>query len=194
MPILQQFESFGDSFPPVLARAESLRSPVSVDIDTALYPVQKIFPPAIFAGTTAGSKYRLLPRTRFVSNTGNVMTVSPFTAALFVVGDVINVINLADGTAGAAVGTVTAVNHAANTVTVGTITAPAANTVIGVAASRITMTNGNRIGLVSPNTTIDFGLRANSQFGAFLGATLFRSRMPHIDSQIEAAYPELNFV
>lgn len=197
MPLIQTIENYGDTFPPALARAEGLKSPQYVDIDTAFYPTQKIFAPAFFAGTTAtANKYRLLPRTRVVSITGAVITVTPFTAGVFVVGDVITQINLATGGAGTAVGTVASVNHTANTVTLAAApgAAPSANTVIGVATSTPVKANGDRLGVISPNTAIDFSLRENSQFGCFVSATLYRARLPHIDSQLEEIYRELNFV
>lgn len=197
MPILQTIETYGDSFPTALARSEGLRSPQHIDIDTTFYPTQKIFAPAFFAGTTGtANKYRLLPRTRFVSNASAVITVTPFTAGVFVVGDVITQISMTDGTAGTAVGTVVSVNHAANTITLNATpgTIPSAGTVIGVATSRPIKSNGDRLGVISPSTAIDFSMRSNSQFGVFLSATLYRGAMPHIDTELERLFPELNFV
>lgn len=197
MPLIQTFDTYGDTFPPVLARAEGLKSPQYVEIDTSFYPVQKIFAPGFFAGTTATvDRYRLLPRTKVVSITGAVITVTAFTAAVFRAGDVITQINLADGTAGTAVGTVSSVDHAANTVTLTAApgTAPGVGVVIGVATSRPVKASGDRLGLLTPNTVLDLSMRPNSQFGVFLSATVYRNRLPHIDAELERLYPELNFV
>jgi hypothetical protein len=208
MPILQTIETFGDTFPPVLARAEHLRSPMSIDIDWNLY-TQKIFPPGFFAGThvaipgatppvTANpDRYRILPRTRQVgAAAGNTLTVTPFTAGIFVVGEVITAIDPTTGASGGPVGTIASINHAANTITLTAAPgagAGAGNT-IGVQASAPVMANGNRLGLITPNTTLDFSMRPNSQFGLFLSATCYRNRMPYLDAFLAGLYPELNFV
>jgi hypothetical protein len=186
MPIQQLFETgFGDQFVSVLASADGLGAPRHVDLQTALYPVQRLFPPGLFAGTHVGGKHRLLPRAlAFASGSGQpVIGVRPFMAGLFVPGDVITVINLPAGTAGAAVGTVQSVNTQANTITLTAAlgSAIAADTVIGVATSI-------PVGMLCPNTAIDAGNfeRPNSEFGAFTRANIVRARMPYWDTQLAA--------
>ena len=196
MPILQSQSSYQERFPQsILARTEGLRAPQHVEIDYRIYK-DRVYPPGLFVGTTANTRiFRFLPRTRFKSVTGNVMTVSRWTSGIFVPGDVINVIDLATGNAGAAVGTVLDVDFDLDTVTfTAAPTAPAVNTVIGVAASKPITPDGNRLGIVSPNTIIDFTDAPNSQFGVFLGGVIHRRLIPHIDQQLENLFPQLDFV
>lgn len=187
MPLLQTIETgFGDQFVSVLASADGLNAARNVDLQSSLYSVQKVFPPGLFAGTHTGGKARLLPRVRLAvaANSGQANIVCPaFMAGLFVVGDVLNVITLPAGTAGAAVGTVQSVNTATNTITLAAALAStlAIDTVIGVASSV-------PIGMICPNTAIDAGMleRPNSQFGVFTKASIVRSRMPYWDTQLAA--------
>lgn len=197
MPLLQTESTFNQRYPAsILARAEGLRSPQSVELDSTIYGTLKVFPPGLFAGTTANTKkFRFLPRTKFKSLTGSVMTVSRWTSGIFVPGDVITVIDLTTGNAGAAVGTVATVDADLDTITfTAAPTAPAVDTVIGVATSKPLQLPNNRLGLVSPNTVIDFTMLPNTHFGLFLGCTVHRSLIPHTDSQLETLYPEINFV
>jgi hypothetical protein len=196
MPLLQTEESYKQRYPQsIMARTEGLRAPNYVEIDHTIYQ-EKVFPPGLFAGTTPSpNKYRFLPRTKFVSLTGSIMTVNRWTANVFVPGDVITVIDLTTGDAGAAVGTVANVDPDTDTIIfTAPPTAPAPGTVIGVATSKPKTLSGDRLGLISPNTIVDFRLRPNSHFGAFLGATVHRRLIPHIDPQLEGLYPQLDFV
>ncbi|MGL5061395.1 MAG: hypothetical protein ACRC62_15585 [Microcoleus sp.] len=198
MPLLKTTENFGDTFPPVLATSEGMRSPAMIDIDTSFYDATKTFPPGFFAGTTpVADKYRILPRTKITALPGsNTLVVTPFTAGIFRVGEVITAVDATTGAVGGAVGTIQSIDHVANRIVL--VTTPGAGALIGntvgVQASAPVMANGNRMGVISPNTAIDFSLRSNSQFGCFLSATLYRSRMPYIDKYLEGLYPELNFV
>lgn len=191
--------SFGDTFPPVIKSAAEMKAVASFELTLSGY-TQKIFPPGLWASHN-GTTYRFLPRTRFKSNAAAVLTVSSFTAGLFFVNDVIVQINLADGTAGTAVGTVSSVNHAANTITLAATpgTVPAADTVIGVQAFRPVMANGNKLGLVSPNTAINlddtgrYPTAVNNHFTAIQSGSFYRALMPHVDSELERLFPEMTF-
>jgi hypothetical protein len=192
--------TWGDTFNPVIKNAAEMKAVNSVDITLSNY-TQRLFPPGIFAGTN-GTGFRLLPRTRYKTNpTTTTITVSPFTAGLFFVGDVINQITLTDGSAGTAVGTVSAINHSTNTITltaaIGTV--PAVDTVIGVAASRPIKTDGTKLGLLSPNTAINlddtgrFPTVANSHFSCISSGSFYRGLMPHLDTELERLFPEMSF-
>lgn len=184
--------------PSILARGEGLRSPQHTEIDFSIYGDVVVFPPGLFAGTTAVANiYRFLPRTKWKSVDGNVGTVSRWTAGLFVPGDIITIIDTADGSAGAAVGTVASVDVTGdvNKITfTAAPTAPAADTVIGIATSRPVTSDGNRLGLISPNQIIYTKEAPNSDFGVFLGGVVHRSIIPHIDPELESLYPQLDFV
>jgi len=196
MPLLHTYDDFKTRYPQsILARCEGLRAPQSVELDFTIY-TDRVFPPGLFVGTTSDpKKFRFLPRTRFKSLTGSVMTVSRYTAGVFIPGDVITVIDLSNGTAGASVGTVASVDDDSDTITFTSApTAPSVNAVIGVATSKPLTPEGNRLGMISPNTIVDFTLRPNSHFGAFLGGVAHRDLIPHIDSQLESLYPQLDFV
>jgi hypothetical protein len=195
MPILQTSESHGETFPQsILARTEGLRAPNHIELDYTIYKY-KIFPPGLFAGTTPDPlKYRFLPRTRFKSLAGSVMTVSRWTSGVFVAGDVITVIDLNTGAAGAAVGTVADTDFDNNTITfTAPPTAPAVNTVIGVATSRPVTVDGNRLGMICPNQVVSFVRRPNSHFGCFNGGVVKRRLIPHIDAELERLYPQIDF-
>ena len=189
--------TWGDTFPPVVKNAAEMKAPYSIELPFSSY-TQKLFPPGIFAGTNT-TGFRLLPRTRYKSNVGVTYTVSAFTAGLFWVGDVITVINLADGTAGAAVGTVTAVNHANNTISLSGATPPAVDTVIGVATSRPVATDGTKLGLISPNTPINLDdtgrtpTASNNHFACTISGSFYRALMPHLDTELERLFPEMTF-
>jgi hypothetical protein len=191
--------AWGDTFPPMVKNAAEMKSSVAVELPLTSYP-QKLFPPGIFAGTN-GATFRLLPRTKFKSNAAAVITVSPFTAGLFFVGDVITQINLADGTAGTAVGTVVSVQHAANTVTLSATpgTIPAFDAVIGVATSRPVLANGNKLGLIQPNTSINLDdtgrnpMVSNNHFACIQSGSFYRLLAPHVDAELERLFPEMIF-
>jgi hypothetical protein len=191
--------SYGDTFPPVVRNAAEMKAPMSVDLTLTSY-TQRLFPPGIFAGTN-GVGFRLLPRTRFKSGTTATIVVSNFTAGLFFVGDVVTQINLADGTAGTAVGTVQSVNHAANTITFTAVPGafPAVDAVIGVATSRPIKTDGTKLGLISPNTAINldntgrFPTLPNTHFACILSGSFYRALMPHLDSELERIFQEMSF-
>lgn len=198
MSLLQKTESWGDNYLPVIARAEGLRSPMHVELDDTLY-TQRIFAPGFFCGThTVANRFRILPRTRITAINGNTLTVTPNTAGIFVVGEVLTGIT-ATGTAGGAVGTIQSFDVNANTITLTAAPGVAAivGDPIGVATSKVVVpqTVGfQRLGLITPNTALNLLTRPNSQFGVFLGGTFYRNRMPYLDTDIFTNYPEMNFV
>ena len=197
--VLQKRTEYSNVYPPsILARAEGLRAPNHINIDFDIYGDVTVFPPGLFAGTTGTANiYRFLPRTKWVSLDTNTATVSRWTACLFVPGDVLTVIDTADGSAGAAVGTVLSVDVTgdANKITFNAApTAPSVGAVIGIATSRPVTSDGNRLGLISPNQIIYSKELPNSDFGVFLGGVVHRSLIPHIDDELEGLFPQLDFV
>lgn len=200
MAIITSSKSYGETFPPVVARASGMIAASGVDIPFTNY-LQKLFPPGLFAGTN-GVGFRFLPRTKFKSNAGAIVTVSPATAGLFFVGDALTIINTSDGSAGSALGIVASVNFADNQITLTSApgTVPSLNTVIGVATSRPIAPNGNRLGIIQPNTAIQLDNVApnpqakNTHFACFVNGVYYRDLMPHLDAELERLYPEMNFV
>jgi hypothetical protein len=122
--------------------------------------------------------------------------VTPYTAGIFKVGEVLTAVDATTGAAGAAVGTIQSIDVVQHRITFTTTMGGGAllNNTIGIQTSAPVMANGNRLGLLSPNTAIDFTLRANSHFACFSSATVIRARMPYIDKYLEGLYPELLFV
>lgn len=192
MPLLYQVENFAEDDISVLWTAEGLRSPRHVDIDTSLYTVQKTFPPGMFVGTIAASdKVRLLPAAVVTAGTTTsqaVVTVAPSIVGVFVVGDVLTVITASTGAAGGAVGTIQSINYTTGAITLAanSSTALTANTtIVGIATSI-------PVGMISPNTTVDFSMNPVPQYGAFVSASVVRARMPYWAAYLKTAYfPEI---
>lgn len=192
---LRKITKFAKPMPQsVLGRAEGQRSPNNVTIDDIRY-TSRVFPPGLFAGYAPNSgttgMYRFLPRTRVVSVTGTEMIVSPFTARIFIPGDVLTLIT-ATGTAGASVGTVTAVDAELDKLTFAAASTATVGASIGDATITPVKPNGDRLGMISPNTPIY--LDEFIKYGAFLGCTPFRGLMPYLDQQLETLFPLINYV
>lgn len=188
--VLQTIENYSDTYISVLWTVDGLRSPRHVEIDNSLYGTQKIFPPGMFVGTIANSdKARLLPRAVAAADSAtSVATISVPVgiSGVFVAGDVIAII-AANGTSGGALGTIASVNYTTGVIALAANTATAVvggTTVVGVVASK-------PVGMISPNTAIDFTITAAPLYGAFTSASVVRARMPHWDAHLATSFPEI---
>ncbi|HEY9648146.1 MAG TPA: hypothetical protein V6C88_17350 [Chroococcidiopsis sp.] len=97
--------------------------------------------------------------------------------------------------AGTAIGTILSVDAAAETIT---LTAAASNRLpigaaIGVQSSLPTDANGEGLGFLSPTMPVDIEWGANTDYGAFVSGSFYRDRMPYLDGELTALFPELVF-
>lgn len=191
MPLRRQLGGYtGKMVQSVLGRFEGQRTPNHVMLNESLYTAQRKFPPGLWCGwNPATSKYVFLPRAKAIAVAGNVVTLSPYLAGVFTVGQSLAVLN-PDGTPTATTATVTAINPTANQIT---LSAPVpVNSNIGDPTVISTKPNGDKLGVLSPNLPID--LDQNYYLGVHAGGTFYRGLMPYIDGELESKYPLIMYV
>lgn len=190
--------NYSETYPGVIATAAGQRSPRHVMIDTSIY-VQRVFPSGLFVGThSVSGYYRFLPRTKLISNAASgqaVLAVKAGTAGLFQVGEALTQINASTGAAGTAVGTIASINYDASTITLGSNLASQINAgvIVGIATSTPVDSTGNKIGMASVGQEInlDYMKSLSNGFACWHAVTVHRSRLPHIDTQLEGLFPEI---
>ncbi len=104
--------------------------------------------------------------------------------------------SLAALAAGAAVGTIASVDPAAETITLSAAAATAlpVGAPIGVATSSPMDANGEGYGMLSPKNPVDLEWGTDDIYGLFIGATVYRDRLPYWDGQLAELFPIINLV
>lgn len=109
-------------------------------------------------------------------------------------------------TAGTGTFAVGAATMAAGGTAIGTIdtVTPLTDTITLTSASAISLPVGfpigvstsapHDLGLLSPNQAVDVLYSANNFHGAFVGCSVYETRLPYIDGQIKALFPEIRYV
>lgn len=92
---------------------------------------------------------------------------------------------------GTAIGTISTVTPLTDTITLSSASAISLpiGFPIGVAASA-----PNDLGMLSPNQEVDLLYSANNFHGAFVGCSVYESRLPYIDGQLKSLFPEIRYV
>jgi hypothetical protein len=95
----------------------------------------------------------------------------------------------------AAIATISAVNTATDTLTIGSasISVPA-GVPIGVSTSYPYDANGTPYGLISPSQAADLLYRESQNYGLYTDATVYRARLPYWDGELAALFPEITLV
>ena len=99
--------------------------------------------------------------------------------------------------AGASIGTIASVDADALTVTLSAASAVSlpVGFPIGVAGSLPYDDNGSGYGMLSPNQTLDLEWsEMENMHGVFVGATVYKDKLPYIDDQLKKLFPEMQFI
>lgn len=98
-------------------------------------------------------------------------------------------------TGGTAVGTVSAVNAATNTLTISSASVSVPDNVpVGVATSTPYDASGIPLGMLSPTQPLDLLYRESQNYALFHEAFVYRDILPYWDGQIARLFPEIQLV
>lgn len=98
--------------------------------------------------------------------------------------------------AGAAVGTIASVDSLAETITLAAAAATSlpVGVPIGVMTCSPADANGEGYGMLSPKNPVDLEWDTNDIYGLFIGATVYKERLPYWDGELAALFPIINLV
>ena len=88
------------------------------------------------------------------------------------------------------VGTISAINTATDVVT---ISAAAVSVPLGMPLGVATSSPEN-LGLISPDIPVDLLYRESQNYGLYVDTDVYADRLPYIDGQLTALYPQINLV
>lgn len=167
--------------------ADAVNANIAILVAAAINsdPILKTLVKAIASGATV-IIYALDMRSTYPISTAETATAGtlPITGSLTALA------------AGAAVGTVASVDPIAETITLAAAatTALPVGTPIGVATCSPMDANGEGYGMLSPKNPVDLEWGTDDIYGLFIGATVYRDRLPYWDGQLADLFPIINLV
>jgi hypothetical protein len=98
--------------------------------------------------------------------------------------------------AGASVGAVVSVDPLTETITLAAASATSlpVGVPIGVATCSPADANGEGYGMLSPKNPVDLEWGTDDIYGLFIGATVYKDRLPYWDGELAALFPIINLV